>query len=99
MQPAPYLVAAFLAVSPTSGEDGMVQPWTHALATSIRDAGYGCAVVGHVAELGFENEGRVALVVCRGGFAPDEADHRAYRVVFYTEGDVTVRPWRQAAQR
>jgi hypothetical protein len=104
MQPAPFLVAAFflaafLAVSPARGDGEVFQPWTHALATWIRDAGYGCAVVSHITELGFEHDGRVALVVCRSGFNPGTSLQRSYRVVFYTEGDVTVRPWRQEAQR
>jgi hypothetical protein len=99
MRPAAFLVTAFLAVSPAYGSGEVFQPWTHALATWIRDAGYGCAVVSHIAEFGFEHEGRVALVMCRSGFDPDTAHQRSYRVVFYTEGDVTVRPWRQEAQR
>jgi hypothetical protein len=63
------------------------------LALKIRDEGFGCARVVDVVEHGFEHEGRVALVVCQGGFSRDGDARRPYRVIFYTEGDITVRPW------
>lgn len=95
----PALVSASLAVSPVQGED-VLQAWRNVLALKIRDEGFGCWRVTELVEFGFEHDGRVALVVCQGGLGRSEAEGtRPYRVVFYTEGDITVKPWpRQEAR-
>lgn len=94
MLPAPLVVSLLAAPVPATAPE----PWTRILAGWIRDEGYGCAEVVHLAELGFEHDGRAAVVICRAT-GPRDQEHRSYRVVFYTEGDITVRPWRQEAQR
>ncbi len=96
---APFLVSALFAAVPAGGGEGGFQPWMQVLAEKIRDEGYGCADVHGLVELGFEHEGRVALVICRAAYARTQGEHRSYRVIFYTEGDLTVRPWRQEALR
>jgi hypothetical protein len=88
----PLAVLASLPVVPARVDDGL-QPWRHVLALKIRDEGFGCGRVVDVVEHGFEHEGRVALVVCHGGFGREADGPRPYRVIFYTEGDITVRPW------
>lgn len=96
---APFLVSALSMAVPAGGGEGGFQPWMQVLAEKIRDEGYGCADVHRLVELGFEYEGRVALVICRAAYVRNPEEQRSYRVVFYTEGDLTVRPWRQEALR
>jgi hypothetical protein len=63
--------------------------WRTVLADQIRQMNQPCDAVRSMADMGYQNNGRVARVVCEVG----QANERVLRVVFYTDGDISVKPW------
>ncbi len=83
------LVGALLVPTATlSGDELSSRLWRQGLADHIRTMYEPCEDVRSATELGFENDGRVIRVVCEVG-----RSERVLRIVFYTDGDISVQPW------
>ena len=83
------LVGALLVPTATlSGDELSSRLWRQGLADHIRTMYEPCEDVRSATELGFENDGRVIRVVCEVG-----RGERVLRIVFYTDGDISVQPW------
>ncbi|QRM34710.1 hypothetical protein [Microvirga sp. VF16] len=65
------------------------------IAIYIRDYGHHCPEVKDFQPIGFENGGALLRVVCGPPGDPSQGATTVFRVIAYTEGDFTVRPWRE----